>query len=215
MAEFSIGRRRYRTKGAAGEAVQAVLHGNPVGSELSGEEFALVRDLLDMHHEAEDKIGVGVAGIRIAPPLKGKWPGFEVIRTDGSTIDFSYKSCLTHPSVSSQVRNVMRVEVEEFGTAYFESRLAAGTLVSDLSGVPLRSDATHVSHFQGPPFAEIADTFAAAEGGWEAIELTPSTDHGLGRFVDREQAERWRAHYEQRAVLGLLSPSENLSRPGA
>jgi hypothetical protein len=110
----------------------------------------------------------------------GPYPGFEVIRVDGSTIDFSYQDCLKHPSLRSQVHNVMRVEIDDKTTSYFESRIAEGTFVSDESGVPLQRNDTAVSHFQGPSFAQIADAFANVEGGWEAIELTPSATRGSG-----------------------------------
>ncbi|WP_105975920.1 DCL family protein [Streptomyces geranii] len=216
MAVFWIGQRRFATKGAARAAVQEVLHGYPVGTVLSGEVFDLLRDLLDMHPDAEDKIGVGVADIRIAPsphPKYKKYPAFEVVRTDESTIDFSYRDCIDHPSLRSQVHNVMRVEVEDKTTAYFESRLAEETFVSDESGRPLQLNDTAVSYFRGPSFAQIADGFAATEGGWEVIELTPSTQQGLGQFADRDQAGRWRAHWEDRAILGLLTTSENRTRP--
>ncbi|MGR6998897.1 DCL family protein [Yinghuangia aomiensis] len=138
MPVFWIGTRRYRTKTEAGDAVRAVLHGRPIGTELVGEEFDLIRDLLDMHHEAQDKIGVGVAAIRIAPPLKGPYRGFEVVRTDGTTIDFSYQTCLRKPSLRSQVHNVLRDEIEDKTTAYFDARYAEGTFTSDESGVPLQ-----------------------------------------------------------------------------
>jgi hypothetical protein len=69
-----------------------------------------------------------------------------------------------------------------------------------------------VSYFRGPSFIQIADGFAAAEGGWAAINLTSSTDPGPGQFVDRDQAERWRAHWEERAELGLLTQAENRAR---
>ena len=213
MAEFWIGQRRYGTKGAARDAVRKVLQGSPVGVELDGEEFDLVRDLLDMHSEAAEKIGTGVAVIRIAAPMPGtKYQRFELVRTDGSPMDFSYLSCLQTPSLRSQVHNVMRFEVKDRTSDYFESRKAAGTFTSDLSGVPLQHNDTAVSYFQGPSFAEIADEFAAAEGGWEAIELTTSTDPGPGQFVDRDQAGRWRAHWQERAVLGLLTQPENRAR---
>ncbi|MFE2347964.1 DCL family protein [Kitasatospora cineracea] len=213
MAVFWIGHRRYGTKKAAGDAVRAVLHGHPIGTELTGEEFDLVRDLLDMHHEAEQKIGEGVAAIRIAPPQQGPHPGFEVVHPDGSAIDFSYLTCLKAPTLRSQVHNVMQAETKDLRTAYFEKRIAAGTFTSDLSGVPLDTSDTAVSHFQGPAFSRIADAFAAAEGGWEAIPLTPSTAYGLGQFVDRGQAERWRVYWQSRAVLGLLTKAENRTRP--
>ncbi|GAA2842934.1 hypothetical protein GCM10010441_78560 [Kitasatospora paracochleata] len=213
MPVFRIGPRQYRTKGEAEKAVQAVLHGHPVGTVLSGDDFDLVRDLLDMHHEAADKIGVGVADIRIAPPLIGRYPGFEVIRVDGTTIDFSYKTCLKAPSLASQVRNVLRMEVDDLTTGYLEDRISTNTLASDESGVPLDTGNLHVSYFQGPSFNDISLAFAAAEGGWESIAMTPSTAQGLGELVDRDQAKRWREHWTRQARLGLLTPEENRRRP--
>ncbi|MFC8765809.1 DCL family protein [Streptomyces sp. NPDC057193] len=218
MAVFWIRHRRYPSKGDAKAAVRAVLHGHPKGTELTGEDFDLVRDLLDMHPDSAGKIGDGVGAIKIGPsphPKYQKYPSFWVVRPNGSTVDFSYKDCFDHPSLRSQVHNIMRVEIEDKTTAYFESRLAEGTFTSDESGVPLQLHDTAVSYFRGPPFSQIADEFADAEGGWETIELTPSTDQGLGRFVDRNQAERWRAWWEDRAVLALLTQAENRGRPRA
>jgi hypothetical protein len=214
VPEFWIGRRRYRTKGEAKEAVREVLYRYPEGSTVDREEdHLLLLDLLDMHHEADDKIGPGVDAFAIAPPQRGTSPGFEVIRTDGSRIDFSYLTCLKPPTHRQQGLNVMRDEVKSHVSAYFESRRAAGSLVSDQSGMPLDSSSTAVSYFQGPSFVEIAEEFAEVVGGWEAIELSPSTEPGVGRFADRDVADRWRSHHQERAKLGLLSTQENQRRP--
>lgn len=70
-----------------------------------------------------------------------------------------------------------------------------------------------MSYFSGPWFVDIAEEFAEAVGGWEAIEMTPSPEPGLGRFKDRDLAERWFGHHQKRAVLGLLSKHENQRRP--
>lgn len=214
MAEFWIGHRKYRTKGEAQEAVREVLYRYPVGSVVDQEEdHLLLLDLLDMHRESEDKIGPGVEAFAIAPPQRGPYPGFEVIRVDGSRIDFSYRDCLKPKTYRQQVLNVMRDEVKSAVNAYFESRKAAGSLVSDESGIPLESSDTAVSYFRGPSFNDIAEEFTESIGGWEAVELTPSTEPGLGRFKDRDLAERWFAHHGERAVLGLLSTQENQRRP--
>jgi len=214
VAEFSIGHRRYRTKGDAKEAVREVLYQYTVGSIVDQEDHhLLLLDLLDMHHEADDKIGPGVEAFAIAPPQRGPYPGFEVIRTDGSRIDFSYQTCLKPPTYRQQVMNVMRDEVKSAINTYFESRKTIGSLVSDQSGTPLNSSNTAVSYFRGPSFVDIAEEFAKTVGGWEAIELTSSTEPGLGRFKDRDLAERWFSHHQERAVLGLLSSQENQRRP--
>ncbi|MCQ6557017.1 DCL family protein [Streptomyces sp. C10-9-1] len=214
MAEFWIGQRWYRTKGAAQEAVREVLYRYDVGSTVDQEDdHLLLLDLLDMHPEADDKIGSGVEAFAIAPPQRGPHPGFEVIRTDGSRIDFSYLTCLKPPTHRQQVLNVMRDEVKATANAYFEARKAAGSLISDESGAPLESTDTAVAYFRGPSFNGIAREFADSLGGWEAIELTSSSEKGLGKFRDRDLAERWFVHHQERAVLGLLSGQENRRRP--
>jgi hypothetical protein len=214
VAEFWIGQRQYRTKGAATEAVREILSRYNVGETIDGEEdHLLLLDLLDMHHEADEKMGSGVEAFAIAPPQRGPYPGFEVRRTDGSRIDFSYKTCLTAPTVRQQVMNVMRDEVKGQINAYFEARKAAGSLVSDRSGQQLDSADSAVSYFRGPAFVDIAEEFAGVVGGWDDIAMTPSTEPGLGRIADRALAERWREHHRGRAVLGLLSRQENQRRP--
>jgi hypothetical protein len=214
VAEFYIGHRKYRTKGAAADAVREVLYRYRVGETVDQEEdHLLLLDLLDMHHEAGDKIGPGVEAFVIAPPLRGPYPGFEVLRVDGTRIDFSYKTCMKPPTVRQQVLNVLRAEVKGQINDYFDARKAAGTLVSDASGEVLSTNNTAVSYFLGPWFVDIAEEFAATAGGWGAIAMTPSTEPGLGRLVDRTLAERWQEHHQERAVLGLLSKKENQRRP--
>lgn len=214
MPQFSIGHRTYRTKGDAKEAVRTVLYGYPVGSTVDDEEHhLLLLDLLDRHPHAEIKIGSGVEAFAIAPPQRGPSPGFRVKRTDGTHIDFSYLECLKPRTYRQQVLNVMGDEVKQAKTDYFESRRATGTLRSDSSGQLLDTTTTAVSYFQGPSFNEIATEFAESLGGWEAIELTSSAEKGLGRFVDRDLAQRWFAHHQSRAVFGLLSRQESLRLP--
>ncbi|WP_329082434.1 DCL family protein [Streptosporangium sp. NBC_01469] len=206
-----IGDREYRSKAQARAAVQAILRDHSPGTELTGEQFSLIRDLLDMHPRAEAKIGPGVADIRIVALPLGGHHGFELIRTDGTPMDFSYQGCLDHPSPRTKAHNAMRFEVEELKSAYFEERYEAGTFTSDASGVPLRRDDTDVSYFQGPSFAQIADDFAELEGGWSQIPLTPAEQKGRTALADHAQADRWRARWKERAVLGLLRRAENNS----
>ncbi|MFD3997151.1 DUF3223 domain-containing protein [Streptomyces sp. NPDC058583] len=149
----------------------------------------------------------------IAPPQRGPHPGFRVIRTDGTHVDFSYLECLKPRTFRQQVLNVMGDEVKQTKTDYFESRRAAGTLHSDSSGQLLDTANTAVSPFQGPSFNEIATEFAESLGGWEAIELTSSAEQGLGRFVDRDLAQRWFDHHRSRAVFGLLTQQESRRLP--
>jgi hypothetical protein len=214
VTEFWIGRRRYRTKGEATDAVRDVRDRYSVGATVDRlEDQELLRDLLDLHAEAGDKIGCGVESFVLDRPLRGKHSGFKIIRTDGSEIDFSFLACLTPPNYRQQVLSAKRAEVADAITDYFNSRVADNSLESDLSATPLDVADAHVSYFQGPAFVDIATAFAAEVGGWDAVELTSSTAAGFGMFTDRALAQRWKDHHQEHAVLGLLTPQENLRRP--
>ncbi|WP_407549089.1 DCL family protein [Streptomyces sp. Pv4-95] len=210
---FLIGQRRYPTKKAAREAVIAVRDRYSVGQTVDRlEDQELLRDLLDLHAEADEKIGCGIEAFVIDKPLQGKHSGFRIVRTDGSDEDFSFHACLAPPSYRQQVLSAMRAEAVEDITDYFNSRVAANSLKSDLSGTPLDVAGAHVSYFQGPAFVDIATAFANEVGGWDAIELNSSSAAGHGMFADRALAQRWREHRKDHAVLGLLTPQENLRR---
>jgi len=62
-------------------------------SKLNKEEQALVQDLLQQgHHRAEEKIGCGVKHIKVgAHPDHPESRCFHLVRTDGTTTDFSYR----------------------------------------------------------------------------------------------------------------------------
>lgn len=213
MPKFSIGHRTYRTKGEAGDAVRAIRDRYDVGATVDQlDDQKLLRDLIDLHKEASEKIGCGIHSFVIDRPLRGQHSGFKIVRTDGSEIDFSYLSCLSPPNHRQQVLAAMRGEVADAVSAYFAMRAATNTLTSDLSGTDLDANDPHVSYYRGPAFVEIGTRFATAAGGWDAIELNSAAAAGYAKFKDRDLAERWRVHHKEHAVFGLLTAQENLRR---
>ncbi|MFI9019159.1 DUF3223 domain-containing protein [Streptomyces griseus] len=214
MPEVWIGPRRYATKKARQEAVQAVLGRYGLGQDVDQEDDdLLLRDLLDMHPDAAEKVGPGVDRFRIIPTPRGHHKGPEAVLVDGNKVAFSYQKCLDAPTHRQRVLDAMRTEIQAQANTYYESRKASNTLVSDESGQSLAPADVHVSYFQGPRFHDIAMDFVQAVGGFDAVDLTAETARGLALFTDRALAERWHAHHQEHAVLGLLSAKENLRRP--
>ncbi|MFE3373922.1 DCL family protein [Streptomyces sp. NPDC059173] len=213
VPEFSIGPRTWPTKGAAGDAVRAIRDAYNVDEKVDRpEDHALLRDLIELHPDAPEKIGCGLDSFVIDQPMRGRHSEFKIVRTDGTEIDFSYQSRLSPPSHRTQVLAAMRGETVGTTTAYFAMRAATNTLTSDQSGTPLDANDPHISHFQGPPFVDIATQFAAG-AGWDQIELNSATTTGYAKFKDRALAQQWVEHHKAHAVLGLLTPQENLRRP--
>ncbi|MET8677082.1 DUF3223 domain-containing protein [Streptomyces sp. NPDC004647] len=216
MPEAVIGTRRYPTKAAREEAVRDILRRYNAGAVVDQEEDdLLLRDLLDMHPKAAEKVGPGVAHFRVIKTPRGNHKGPEAVHINGDRVAFSYKDCLKPPTHPQRVVRAMRTEVQPQVNTYFESRRAANTLVSDESGIPLASDDIDVSYYRGPRFHDIATQFVDEAGGWEVFQLTSNTERGLAVFDDPELAARWHAHHQEHAVLGLLTREENQRRPRA
>lgn len=94
MPEASIGARRYPTKAAREEAVRDVLRRYDPGDDVSQEEDdLLLRDPLDMHPKAADKIGPGVAHFRIVKTPRGNHRGPQGVHINGDGAAFSYELC--------------------------------------------------------------------------------------------------------------------------
>ncbi|MFF9322853.1 DUF3223 domain-containing protein [Streptomyces sp. NPDC014735] len=150
---------------------------------------------------------------RVIATPRGDHKGPEAVLVDGSKVAFSYQKCLDAPTHRQRVPAAMRTEIQPQVNTYYESRKASHTLVSDESGHPLSPADVHVSYFRGPRFHDIAMEFVQATGGFDAVDLTAETARGLALFTDRTLAERWHAHHQEHAVLGLLSAKESLRRP--
>lgn len=175
----------YPTKKAAAERVQQILRGPT--RDLSGEEHAIVGDLLMRHPEAALKVGPGVARLFVAPAPEdapGGWNCFYVERLDGSITDFSYQRCLTPPTHRQDVLAAMRCEV-----------------AGQVSVAKARRVGEHMDH--RVPFVELAEGFVKANAlQWDEIVVSPTTDNTwTSRLVDRQLAGRWQDYHERCAGL--------------
>ena len=95
----------FPTKAAAIARCQEILHSYP-GQPGSGAgqpqevtdpaHETFLKALIKRHPEAEDKIGDGVAGfkVQVNPEGTGNTRCFYVIRRDGTSVDFRFRSCL-------------------------------------------------------------------------------------------------------------------------
>ncbi|WP_073923971.1 DCL family protein [Streptomyces sp. CB03911] len=204
MGEQFIGDRSYPSDAARKRAVRALLARYEVNQVVDQEDDdLLLRDLLDRHPKAAEKIGPGVDHFRVVRTPRGPHKGPEVVRSDGTRIDFSYQKCLDSPSHRRRVLDSMRTEVVPQRDAYYEARKMSGTLVSDLTDTPLTPKETHVAYFRGTRFDDIGTAFAETAGGWEAFELSATTVSGLATFADRDLAARWHAYHREHATLAL------------
>lgn len=183
----------------------------------------MLRELLDRHPDAAEKIGAGVdfffIGLtadgdkfNVRPDAKGIW----IRRVDGSKVDFSYLTAIRKQSPQADAKEGLRIAVDDRRLAYRAKRFAAGTpVVSDISGTPIanREDGyvVHVS----PTWGQLTHSFAMSEGGWTNVKV--ASGYGAVKIgstlVDPAMETRWLAFYDKHANPIIATQSESARRP--
>jgi hypothetical protein len=209
MTGYTLGGLTYRTQADVATACKNLLRWYP-GTTLDERATAFLTDLLAMHPDAEQKIGVGIDHFEIRKNRGFPSNGFYLVRVDGSETDFSYRKCLCPPTDWGRAMAALRYAVEPQIRRFVLLAFRDGPVVCELSGVLMRSPSEAEVDHGFESFAELAAKFVELEGGLDVIELAPQIDGKIGaRMADTAQRERWREYHEQHAFLNVVAPSAN------
>lgn len=95
VRRIDLGTRVFEKAGDATLFFRAMLKRYPVGSRVIDDDAADLRALLNRHDERDEKIGVGIDHFVVeAAPDGHSGKCFWIVRSDGSTVDISFKHCL-------------------------------------------------------------------------------------------------------------------------
>lgn len=207
--DLVLGGVSYKTQKAIRTRAQAIMQGAKMGVPLEGDDLAFVRDLLGRHHEADRKIGCGVATIQVlnAPGWNNRC--FWVTRIDGSSTDFGVQSCIQPATHAHDVRSALRSEIVDQIAAFRRAVFAVPPVRCAVTGVFLTEGTSHVDHASPATFAALADEFL------RDLDVASITLNGKGdgettlSLNDRALAARWQAFHKERAVLRIVSAEAN------
>ena len=110
---IEIGENIFSTKKEALEFYKEILNSYRVGQELKDEDFELVYNLLKIHPDSIEKIGVGVSQLRVERDDYST-QCFHLVRSDGTKENFSYIKCINgEPNDFTNFSKACRKTVEE------------------------------------------------------------------------------------------------------
>lgn len=212
-----IGDRTFPSKKSALEEIRAVRDRYPDGVPLTHDDHVFIRDLVSLHTEAEEKIGVGISHFTVATETEfgGRNRHFVLHRHDGTFTDFSFQHCLTP---SSKGKNdtllALRQAIKEQTWAFREREFSSPVqIICPYENVVLTRDTCQIDH-------EAPRTFDALVNAWltsqsmrlEAVQITPPADNQLvGQMTNAAQIASWQSFHRTHAKLRLLSVKGNLS----
>lgn len=198
----------------------------PDGLVLEGEDDAFFRALVEEHRYREAKIGAGIEYFQVAPTqslcAKSGNLGIWIKQIDvEKLVDFGSGGVIERIADAggsrqerSRVDRALRGAIRPVTDRFLAEQKASGVaLQSCLSGAVLDpSESIDVIHVS-PRWGQLVRDFTVLVGGFSQIE-TKRLDHSLGEIlVDKNVQDSWIGFYEERAVLGLATPEENVARP--
>ncbi|MBX3445657.1 MAG: DCL family protein [Parvibaculaceae bacterium] len=90
---ISFGSLHFAKKGDAEEYLKVMLYKYDLGDKVSADDAAILMGALVLHPEATEKIGCGISHFSVRSGGFGT-RCFWVNRTDGTTEDFSFRTCI-------------------------------------------------------------------------------------------------------------------------
>lgn len=182
----------------------------------------MLRELLDLHPDAAEKIGAGVDHFYVGLTRDGdkynvrsNATGIWIRRTDGTDVDFSYRTCINDHTLESDAKEGLRLAVEDRRLDYRQARFDDGTFASDISGTVFADREDGHVIYDNPSWGQLTYQFAQAEGGWDRI-LVHSGDGAVqigSHLLDDGVHTRWLAFYDAHAKPQLATAGEAASRP--
>jgi hypothetical protein len=208
------------TRAAAEKHFQSILHDpryRPNDPITDPEQDAQLRELVEMHPDADEKIGIGIDYFFIGLTSDGDRfnvrsgaTGIWIRRIDGSPTDFSYLTAIYKHGRKQSVKDALRLAVDDRRMDYREQRFTDGTATSDVSGSLLTSRDQAGVVYVAPTWEQLTFRFAESEGGWDAIGVHSGRGEVRvgAELADPQVEDRWLAFHAKHARLALATLSE-------
>ncbi len=194
------------------------------GDTTNQQDSQFLLNMLQRHPEARDKIGCGVKRFFKARVISKGTDCFWLEREDGTSTDFSYKSCVTAKGKSlaqefaEACREAVQPELDAAKKAHFQQHANAdGKVQCEVTGEMVAIYESHLDHKKPMTFEVIVKTFIAAN----QITITPGmlsvpTDaQYVTTFVDEEIRQKFIDYHHSVCKLRVVAKKVNLSLGGS
>ncbi len=212
---LQIGQRVFPNKKETIKYIQGIQTKYKNGERIDSSDEPFLRDLLNLHPRALEKIGEGISHFSIDPNdfWKGKTRHFKVHRVDGTATDFSFLKCVNGINSDGEALHAMRTAVVDQILEFRDKQFQAGTVKCPFTREVLAPNTAHVDHVAPDTFEALVFRWLSQEGlAISTISITPSQDNQVAReMIDHRQRSSWQHFHDMNAHLRLTSKLGNLS----
>jgi len=209
--KYTIGGIGFATKAEIRAHAQLIKDGatefQPI-EEPEKHEFLL--DLLQYHHRAGEKIGVGVKHFFVGYNTSGD-KEFNIKRIDDSDENFAPRKCVEKFNPFADLSEACRFAVKDQTDAFRERALGAEEAPTcPFRGTELNAGNAHVDHAAPNTFAKLFRDWME-ENSWTVADITLADTGERKELEIQEQLTSWQEYHREHAELRLVSWEANLS----
>jgi hypothetical protein len=212
---MKIGNKEFSSKKEAKDFIRTIFSRHQDDQPITGSDSEFLHDLIQLHPEASSKVGCGVSHFttRVDPVWKNG-RHFVLFRTDGSSTDFSFISCIDGKNRQKDAIKALRNAVYD-QTMNFKMNAYSGEAlpVCPYLNVPIEYSDAHVDHVSPITFKSLVESWLAESGiSIDGIVVSPSSDNQWKtEMIDEEQRASWAGFHQRRASLRIIHKTANLS----
>ncbi len=203
----------FKSKEAVKRKCREILYRKKVGEPVDTLDFPFLRDLLNHHDNASQKIGCGVVSM-YTMMAEQKTQCFALVRTDGSTTDFSFYSCLREKKHDEEAKKAMRNAIlPQIFACKDRAFKDIETVPCPILGVPMTRETSHVDHAAPNTFDKLQQDFLVSKRLNPAvIQIGNKGDNATAVcLADPVLLTEWQEFHAKYAVLRVVSAHANLS----
>lgn len=212
---LQIGPITFKSKSDAKNHCRAIMDRYPVQQIITGIDDVFLRDLIAIHPEADQKIGVGISHFTTQiDPVWKTTRHFLIVRLDGSSTDFSFHTCIDGNNHRKDVLHALRHAIADQVVNFQRCSFALQHQMScPYTGETLTSSHCHVDHTPPDTFLILVSRWMKQEDiEYEQIELVDNADNQWVRVLRDDQiSSSWQSFHISNANLRIISPVANLS----
>ncbi|MBN9542725.1 MAG: DCL family protein [Alphaproteobacteria bacterium] len=217
---IQIGQQLFTSKKSAITYVQSVLKKYIDGDILEESDKLFIIDLLALHPQKDEKIGCGVANILYdySPDFRSRC--LYIIRTDGSKIQFSWRTCIEGEKLKIDIYEAFREavisQIKEYIKDNFVEKMRC-PIFPDIELTNIRSKKNiHVDHESPKTFKNLVDAFLRSES-LDILDVKisdPKLHLNTAQLADEGFKSRWQYFHQKEANLRVISQEANLKLSG-
>ena len=191
---------------------RAMLRRYLLNQPLDAADHAAIVELLERHPLKAEKVGTGIAEIRVTNGGRFGNRHFELHRTDGTTANFSYLVCISPDNDHEGTRDAlwaMRCEVVDQTRQFFDAAHKRTAVFCEITGERLTPKNSHVDHMRPLTFQRLVRDFFATKK-LTLADLKTTKAGAVTSMASRDLAEAWREYHRAHANLRIASKRANL-----